>query len=63
MCEAYIFPYQAPYHIQLKNHLAQRDQDSIYDEGDVVRFNIMMTFVRVLAIFASLPFWKYVDVI
>ncbi len=63
MCEAYIFPYQAPYHIQLKNQLALLQQDALYDEKKVIRFNIMLTLVRVLAIYASLPFWKYLDIL
>jgi DASS family divalent anion:Na+ symporter len=63
MCEAYIFPYQAPYHIQLKNQLALHGQDALYDEKQVIRFNGLMTFVRILAIYASLPFWKYLDIL
>lgn len=63
MCEAYIFPYQAPYHIQLKNLLGQVGQEGLYDERKVIRFNVLMTLIRVAAIYASLPFWKYLDIV
>lgn len=63
MCEAYIFPYQAPYHLQLKNQLALLHQDALYDEKSVIRSNIVLTLIRVLAINASLPFWKYLDIL
>lgn len=63
MCETYIFPYQAPYHIQLKNQLAALGQDALYDERKVIRFNIVLTLARVAAIYASLPFWKYLDIL
>ena len=63
MCEAYIFPYQTPYHIQLKNQLALLGQEELYDQKKVIRFNIVLTLARVAAIYASLPFWKYLDIL
>lgn len=63
MCEAYIFPYQAPYHLQLKNQLAAAGQENSCDESKVVRLNILMTLIRVAAIYMSLPYWKYLDIV
>lgn len=63
MCETYIFPYQAPYHLQLKNHLANLGQDALYEERTVIRYNVLLTIARIAAIYASLPFWKYLDIL
>ncbi len=63
MCETYIFPYQAPYHLQLKNHLANLGQDELYEEAKVIRYNVLLTLARIVAIYASLPFWKYLDIL
>lgn len=63
MAEAYLFSYQCGYFIQLKDILGLKGLEGHYDEGRIIRFNILMILGRVLAIYASLPFWRYLDII
>jgi len=63
MCEMYIFPYQAPYFVQMKNLLSSLGQDGKYAEGRIIAFNAAMTLARVAAIYASIPFWKYMKIV
>ncbi len=63
MAESYIFPYQAPYHLQIQNQLAILKQDDLYDEKKIVKYNVWMIFARICAIYASFPFWKLLDII
>ncbi|VVS95106.1 SLC13 family permease [Desulfoluna spongiiphila] len=63
MAEAYLFSYQCGYFIQLKDILGLKGFDGLYDEGRIFLFNILMIMGRVLAIYASLPFWRYLDII
>ncbi len=63
MCESYIFPYQAPYHVQMKNILGTFGLEGRYDETRVLIFNFVMTLARVAAIYVSIPYWKYLDIV
>ncbi|MBF0467756.1 MAG: anion permease [Desulfamplus sp.] len=63
MAEAYIFSYQCGYFIQLKELLGSNGLDKVYDEQKIILFNILMIIGRVLAIYASIPFWRYLDII
>jgi DASS family divalent anion:Na+ symporter len=63
MAESYIFPYQAPYHLQMQNLLLAKNQGELYEERKIIVFNVLMILVKVIAISVSLPFWKYINVI
>jgi len=63
MAEAYIFSYQCGYFIQLKEILGFNGLGSVYDERQIILFNILMIIGRVLAIYASIPFWRYMNII
>ncbi|MBF0258817.1 MAG: anion permease [Desulfamplus sp.] len=63
MAEAYIFSYQCGYFIQLKEILGSNSLESLYDERRIIVFNILMIIGRVLAIYASIPFWRYMNII
>ncbi|POZ62298.1 SLC13 family permease [Chromobacterium alticapitis] len=63
MCESYLFPYQAPYHLLLDSQLAALQQAGCYDRGLVLRYNLAMTLARALSIFAALPFWSLLDIV
>ncbi|MBF0412202.1 MAG: anion permease [Desulfamplus sp.] len=63
MAEAYIFSYQCGYFIQLKEILLFNGLDSVYDEPRIIVFNVLMIIGRVLAIYASIPFWRYMNII
>lgn len=53
--EAWFFPFQCSYYLPLQEH--NREQP-IYDEGTFLRVNAFMNVVRLLAVYASIPFWK-----
>ncbi|MBF0378167.1 MAG: anion permease [Desulfamplus sp.] len=63
MAEAYIFSYQCGYFIQIKEILLINGLDSMYDEKRIIVFNILMIIGRILAIYASIPFWRYLNII
>jgi len=63
MAEAYLFSYQCGYFIQLKDILGLKGLDGLYDEGRLLVFNILMIIGRILAIYASLPFWRHLNII
>jgi len=35
----------------------------VYDEGSFLRFNCFMNFVRIAAIYASMPFWTAMGIL
>ncbi len=63
MSETIVFIYQMPYSIQLKDELDFNKLGYSYDEKQIVKFNIAMIAIRAIAIFASIPFWRYIDLI
>ncbi|MBF0099328.1 MAG: anion permease [Desulfobacterales bacterium] len=63
MSETYIFPYQSGYYIQLKEFLSSNQLEGNYDERRIILFNFLMTLGRIIAIYASLPFWRQTDII
>lgn len=63
MAEAYIFPYQAPYHQLLRNQLRAQGRAGWCDERQMLRFNLAMTALRAGVLFASFPFWSLMDII
>ena len=63
MAEAYIFSYQCGYFIQLKDLLSVGGLEESYDEGRIVRFNVLMIVGRIVAIYASIPFWRFLNII
>jgi divalent anion:Na+ symporter, DASS family len=54
--ENWYAPYQCSYYIQFRDIL--RDPP-LYDEKRFLLFNALMTVVKLGAIYASIPFWKY----
>lgn len=53
--EAWFMPYQCSYYLQLQQ--LNREKPS-YDEKSFLRFNALMNFARLAAVYASLPYWK-----
>ncbi len=63
MGESFVFPYQMTYYLQLRENLDYQGLGNIYDEKLIIIFNIIMIVVRIIAIYASLPFWRYLNII
>ncbi|MCP4112127.1 MAG: cyclic nucleotide-binding domain-containing protein [Desulfobacteraceae bacterium] len=63
MSEAHIFPYQNSFALQLKNEMAYRGLEHIYSEKQLVMFNILMIVIRMGAIYASVPFWRFLQIL
>ncbi len=53
--DAWFFPYQCSYYLQLQE-LNRRHP--IYDEALFLRFNALMNLGRLLAVYASMPYWR-----
>jgi divalent anion:Na+ symporter, DASS family len=58
--EAWFFPYQCSYYLQLQqaNRIAP-----MYDEPLFLRLNAMMNLGRLLAVYASFPYWKMLGIL
>lgn len=64
MSEAYIFPYQNPFTLQMNNELESRSLGlSSGGKRRIVRFNMLMVAVRIAAIYASIPFWRFLKIV
>ncbi len=63
LSEIYIFPYQAPYNIQMENHLTSTGQDRLYDSKRLIHFNLVISLFRIVAILVAIPFWKYLNIL
>lgn len=63
VAEGYIFTYQMPYSVQLKEDLTIHKFGDAYNERTLVAYNAAMILVRIIAIYASLPFWRYIEII
>jgi DASS family divalent anion:Na+ symporter len=63
LSEIYFFPYQAPYNIQMENHLTGTGQDRLYDSKRLIQFNMVISLFRIGAILVSIPFWKYLNIL
>ncbi len=63
LSEIYIFPYQAPYNIQMENHLTSTGQDRLYDSKRLIHFNLVISLFRIVAVLAAIPFWKYLNIL
>ena len=53
--EGWFLPYQCSYYLQLQE--LNRDKP-MYDEKSFLRFNALLNFARLAAVYASLPYWK-----
>ncbi|AVR97179.1 SLC13 family permease [Pseudoduganella armeniaca] len=54
--ESWFFPYQCSYYLQLQ---AINLADPMYDEKRFLRFNAVLNGARLLAVLASVPYWKW----
>lgn len=53
--EAWFMPYQCSYYLQLQE---LNQEKGLYDEKAFLRFNALLNFARLAAVYASLPYWK-----
>lgn len=53
--EMWFFPYQCSYYMQFK----QLARGQIYDERLFLKFNVLCNLVKIAAIYASIPYWKW----
>ncbi len=63
MAEATVFPYQDQLRLQIDGALAQQKMSDVSDDSKFFRFDLIMLALRVGVIYASIPFWEYLDVI
>lgn len=63
MSDATIFPYQNLLHLQLDGSLAQHSMKDALDDAKILWFEVLMIALRVAVIYASIPFWKYLNVL
>jgi divalent anion:Na+ symporter, DASS family len=58
--EMWFFPYQCSYYVQFRE-IAGRH--GAYDEPAFLRYNALMNGVKLLALYASLPYWKWLGLL
>lgn len=58
--EMWFFPYQCSYYIQFRELLSGAD---VQDERLFLRFNALINLGKILAVYASLPYWKMLGLI
>ncbi len=54
-CDGWFFPYQCTYYLQLQE---VNRETPLYNEKSFLLFNALLNFARLLAVYASLPYWK-----
>ncbi len=58
--EVWFFPYQCSYYLQLQ----ELNQDNaLYNEKSFLRFNAVMNLGRLVAVYASIPYWKMLGIL
>jgi DASS family divalent anion:Na+ symporter len=58
--EMWFFPYQCSYYVQFREIAASH---GTYDEKSFLRYNALMNGVKLLALYASLPWWKWLGLL
>jgi len=58
--EMWFFPYQCSYYMQYRS-LALRQPG--YDEKTFLRYNALMNLAKLGALYASLPYWKWMGLL
>ncbi|WP_435312612.1 SLC13 family permease [Primorskyibacter sedentarius] len=61
VADTFIFPYQSSYFLKLRNDLAARGMGEVCDDGRIISANIVMLVLRIGAIYGSLIYWQYLD--
>ena len=54
LSEMWFFPYQCSYYLQFR----QLTKGQIFDEALFLRFNALFNLLKIVAIYASMPYWK-----
>ena len=60
LSDIWIFPYQCTYYVQVEHEVAQ---EASIDRSTFLKFNALSNVVRVVAVFASIPFWKWLGLL
>ncbi|MBF0558265.1 MAG: cyclic nucleotide-binding domain-containing protein [Nitrospirae bacterium] len=58
--EIWVFPYQCSYYLQLQEMNLKKQ---LYNENAFLKFNMLMNFVRIAAIYLSIPYWKMIGLL
>ena len=60
LSEAFLLPYQSTYYLLFKGI---NSPQPLYHEGAFLRFNIWMTLFRLMAVYASIPVWRAMEIL
>ncbi len=63
MVEATLFSYQDQLRLQLDGAMAQQGLTGVANESRFFAFDMIMIVLRIAVIYASIPFWQYLDII
>lgn len=58
--EMWFFPYQCSYYLQYRSAMERR---GVYDERAFLKFNVLMNIARLVALYASLPYWRWLGLL
>lgn len=60
LSEHFFLPYQCSYYQQFEELVGDH---SLYNKSLFLRYNILTWFIRLAAIYASIPFWRFLDIV
>ncbi len=58
--DAWVFPYQCTYYLELQE---LNEHESLYEERAFLRFTLFTNLFRVIAVFVSIPYWKWLGIL
>ncbi|MBF0536669.1 MAG: anion permease [Nitrospirae bacterium] len=53
--EMWVFPYQCSYYMQFQEMSLSK---GLYDEGSFLKFNMIVNAIKIVSLYATIPYWK-----
>ena len=60
MSDAWFMPYQSTYYILFNELTGKR---KLYIDSEMLKFNLISVGFRIVAVFISIPFWRYLGLL
>jgi len=59
-CDGWILPYQCSYYLMFEEIAAPKE---VYDSKSLLLFNILTNLLRFAAVYASIPYWRFIGIL
>lgn len=60
LSESFIFPYQCSYYMMFREF---NEKLNLYTESSFLKFNLWSLVIRILAVYSSIPFWQFLEIL